>query len=218
MEYRILRWILFLVVVPAAGFAQAQPIPQSDYWAAIRSSNDKAQAIPHRKVVTEQSFEGGVRLRSLAEVYEYLPPDSFKQTQHDYYKGSRFTDEFIRVGNVYYCRKQGEEWTKSDTWCGPRSFRSIPANAKVEFSRETIGIGSDAIYLYRTYATYTLEGQNPNEERFYERKSWIDSLGRITKDETRMGTVESNHRLHLTSTLYEYDPAKLKIEIEAPIK
>jgi hypothetical protein len=199
------------------GFAQAQPIPGANYWAAIRSSNDNAKALAYRKIVKDQSFEGDVEKDSDEEVYEHLPNGDFKQILTNISKGTKFTREFIKVGNLYYCRDDGKEWNKSDKWCGPRNYRTIPAGAKMEFSREAIGSGKKVIQLYRMYATYTLSGQTPHHNQFYESKNWVDNLGRITKAETRVGTAESNHRLFLTSEQYEYETAKLKIKIEAPI-
>lgn len=218
MKYLMLFFILLVLFIPAIGFGQAQPIQKSDYWAAIRSANDKARTFEHRSVVKEQSFEGGILQRSHDGVYEHLTSGNFKQVRNDHSKGTKFTEETIKIGNVYYCRKNGEEWTKSDTWCGPSNFRGIPADARMEFSRETIGNGKNVIQLYRTYASYTFSGQTPNHKQFYESKTWIDNVGRITKAETRSGTVESSHRLFLASEQYEYETAKLKIKIEAPIK
>lgn len=164
MKFALFSFIA-LLAVPIGGLCQTRRLSQQGYWAAIRAGDDRANALPHRKITTSETVTGVKREVSKKDVAEYLPPDREKLLRTTYKNGKASTFELIKVGNDHYCREAGQSWVKSKTWCGPNEMYSHPSDSDTVITLEVIGHDKRAIEHYRYYSTYPAWNSQDEIER-----------------------------------------------------
>lgn len=186
MKFALLSFIA-LLAVPISGLCQARRVSQESYWTVIRASDDRANALPHRKITTSETVTGVKREVSKKDVAEYLPPDREKLLRTTYRNGKASTFELIKVGSDHYCREASRSWVKSKTWCGPNERYSDPASSDTVITVEAIGSDKRAVEHYRYYSMYPSWNNQDDRRRFTEVNTWLDSQKRVTRSETRRG-------------------------------
>jgi hypothetical protein len=151
-------------------------------------------------------------------ILEYEGPEKFRFVTKVVTNGETSTTEEIRIGKIFFCRKIPEAWTKSENWCPyGDGFGAGPEAAKEEFTKEITGTEKDVANIYRHYLTYA-DHLDAKKFWFQETRIWTDALARKTRSDTRTGVVGEKSESSVEITEYEYEPMKVKIKIQAPIK
>lgn len=204
----------FFLVSHITFWAQSQPVERAEFFRLLNGATDRSKTYSYRRHFKgEYSRNGAVEAES-EELYEWVPSGDFRHRIVKFEKGKRSVEEIIKVGDRYFCRKDSSGWTVSEKWCGPSTFRAIPGTAKSSFTKESTGLGQARVTIFRWYATYTFP-ERQDEVEFMDSKTWIDEIGRVLKEESRMGILGSAHRDYLTSEWYEYDS---RITIRVPVR
>lgn len=207
--------LIVLVAMPVASWAQTRSVSQQSYWSAIRDVDDRTNVLPHRKITTSSVLTGIETKISRKDIADYLPPDREKLVRTTYKNGKVSTFELIKVGSDHYCREAGGSWVKSRNWCGPNEMYADPASSDTAITVEVIG-SDRQVEHYRYYSTYPSWNSQDDRKGFTEINTWIDSQKRITRSETRRGTVDSDGPIYVMSDDYEYEPFKPALQIRAP--
>jgi hypothetical protein len=197
-----------------------QPIAQADYFASVLKSREDAELLVRRLTVKEYGFANGKKNLREEKILEYSPPDSHRFVTKKTVDAKITTTEEIKLGSSLYCRKLPDAWAKVEKWCPHGSdggFGAMPDTKLEEFSKKSMGNGSDRIDVFRRYYSYA-DDLDAKSTWFKEDQFWIDAVGRIKRSESKSGVIGEKSSEKWVLTEYEYEPMTVKIKIEAPIK
>lgn len=217
MKNALLFAVGSIILFSGNAFSQAVVIDSDEYFKAIGAADTATQKLERRKIVKVNQIlpigpnEDGTGTRIKDEIHEFSPPNAMRQMFTETENGTKTEREFIKIGNAMYCREYGRKWVKTTNFCGETLLRGYTAESVDKFSKEATGGGEAAVTLYLMESTY-----GPEDYRDIEiRKIWVDSLGRITKEESKIRAVGADKDDYVRIVTYEYEP---KLNIKAPLR
>lgn len=217
MKRNFLLTILLVIASPALVAAQ-DTITRDEYWQLVRGAYAKARGLSSRKVQSIRSTWNG---KETQEKWTYInqPPDRVHYINVVTKEAKTSRTEQINIGTTRYCKRDGEGWTITQSYCIPGGGIGGPSNIiKEVYEKDTTKLNERKVTLLRNYTLYlnkfskTVDTDGPS---YSESKYWLNSDGLIVRLERRTGLASNSKPNSVTIETYEYDPT---IKIEAPIK
>jgi hypothetical protein len=205
---------LILIGLSLPIFAQQKKLTSQEFFAPIHVAGDIIFKTSRREKMTRKVYSGSDLKYTEIEIKEFIVPDKEHHISIKEENGKTEKSELIKIGNTFYHRKDGDNWTKEKNMKLPISFFGIPVPISEEFSVEDTKINNKPAKLYRWLAIYYQDQIKKSEENKYysENKYWINNQGFRVKEEFTTGKFKpktiTSHRLYE----YEYNPKDLKIE------
>ncbi len=216
------NYILLTIICFAASinvFSQAKQISKEDYYQPYREALSKKDDLSRRNLTKQENYRDG-KLFSTTEITdEYLKPDRRHYLEVEKFADYTNKDELIKIGKIYYCRRNDGEWKQYQSWCSGGSASGLSNIVSSEYTVEDSNVSDQKVKLYRNYTTYK-NTYSPDKDKeglsYSESKYWLDKNGFILRQEIKSGLLEPQRIYRQQTDSYEYNPKNLKIE--APIK
>lgn len=199
--------------------AQTKEITDKEFYQSYRTALQNGKEISRRSVTKRENLRDGILSSKEEYVSAYLLPDKKFYSHKEIFSDKTQTVELIQIGEVYYCRRNNEDWKQSKSWCaaGGSGF-GLPNKTSSKFTVEVVKSGDEKLKLYREYTTYK-NTYSPNKDKeglsYWQKKFWINEAGLVIKEESENGLIEPVQIRWTQVETYEYNPNDLKIE--API-
>ena len=211
--------IIFCFGVTLNVFSQAKEITKEEYYQTFQEAIIKKFQTPHRINTRQDEYKDGELFRSTEITEEFI--NSEKRHYLKVEKSADQTDksELIKIGEIYYCRRNEGEWKQSQYWCLDRSGSSIVNIMTFKYTVEDVEINNKTAKLYKEYITNrNKRSRNKDKEglSYHQSSRWFDEDGFILREEIKSGLIETEIIYNQQTDSYEYNPRHLKIE--APIK
>lgn len=208
---------IIFVILTHNLFGQAKEITRSETYQPFSEAREKLKGISYRLTSKEVSFKDGKPNSWTENIREFLLPNRYRFIETEKYGDKVRKNEIVLIDDIYYCRKDGGEWTKSQKGCGGGGFSGISDLVSSKFTVEETKLDGKSAKLFQQYTTYIFPIKTEKEElAYFQDKFWIDEKGFILQREMEYGSVEPSFVRSKQTDVYEYNPKDLKIE--APIK
>lgn len=213
------KTILLLSIFIALGnivFGQTKEITGDEFRQALRPIYDKFFEVSYRSKSVEETFENGKLKGKTETISEFIPPNKYHFIVVEKVGEKSRKSVTVIIDRVYYCKKDDDEWIKSQRNCssgdtGRNAGPDAPVSSKFTF--EETKLTNLTAKLYQEYLTYNF----PAEKLSYSfDKYWINNEGFLLRREIEYGSVEPKFVRSKQTDVYEYNPKNLKIEV--PIK
>ncbi len=197
---------------------QTIEITEKEFYQQYRTATQKGREISSRSVTKRENFRDGILSSKEEYIFAYLLPDKKFYSHKESFSDKTQTVELIQIGEIYYCRRNNEEWKQSKNWCAGGSAFGLPNKISSKFTIEVVNSGGEKLKLYQEYTTYK-NTYSPNKDKeglsYWQKKFWINEAGLVIKEESENGLIEPVQIRWRQVETYEYNPKDLKIE--API-
>jgi hypothetical protein len=218
MKSRILLLTIACFALAVNVFSQQKEITKEQYYQSFRGAKDKASKVSRRSIDKREYFRNSKLHLTQETVDEFLSPDKRRYFVIEKFDDRITKDELIKIGDIYYCRKNDGDWKQSQNWCSGGSASGISNIVSSKYTVEEIKLNNETVKFYRQLTTYK-NTYSPDKDReglsYWESKFWLNSDGLIQREERKQGLLDSEKIYNQTVTTYEYNPKNLKIE--API-
>jgi hypothetical protein len=218
----IKNYIFFSIIslgIVINAFSQVKQINSEDYYQPIREYYKKRNEVSHRIITKKEYYKDGKLSRMVEIIDEFLKPDRNHYLEREK-TGDRVSEsELIKVGEIYYCRRNKGEWKQSSSWCAGGGIGGLSNIVSSKFTVEIVEMNNQTAKLYQQYTTYK-NIHSPDKDKeglsYFHSKNWINDEGFILRKEAKSGLLEPERIYSQEVELYEYNPKNLKIE--TPIK
>jgi len=165
-----------------------------------------------RKVITTDTRYVNNSVETITQ--EFLPPDKSKWLVVNKSGNSVTQIEIIYIGDLEYRKENNGDWIKrnlkANSKGGGIDIISRKEEITKEYSIEETKIDNE---FFRVLTAKTV---NPPKTFFQVYKVWIDKMGLIYKEESKISSGRIDNLL--TSSITNYDYTLKDVKIEAPIK
>ncbi len=216
---KIISLFVLILLLSVFNFGQKTEITKGEYYQIYRTALKKGQEVSRRNISKQENYRDGKLYSTDEYLYEYLLPDREYYSHKESYSGKVNIVELIKIGEVFYCKRNNEGWKKSENWCADGSASGISNVISEKFTIEEVKNNNETLKLYQQVTTYK-NSYSLNKDKeglsYWQTKFWINKNGYIVRKESEDGLSEPNRINRKQSEIYEYNPKNLKIE--APIK
>ncbi len=210
--------LLIFLAIPTVVFSQRKTIEGNDYRKAMSTGFQATRKIfPRRQTRTVERFDGDKLQEKFIETYDYITEDSFHITTEDRKSNEISRDEFIRIRNDYYCRKDAGNWTKNAAGCYEKPPPPRARAFEAHFAQEEVTIDGHKYTQYISSETY--QGKLPSSTTpttYVRDEKFILNPDSTLYRRTIETYIESSKSVTLRQTFnFKYNA---KIKIKAPVK
>lgn len=216
ISIRLVFSLIVLTLSVVASFGQARNITREKYFDAINAASDKSDiAYPRRYTSSQQLFNNGT-VNSWETTEEYLSASKFRKTIRSTEDGATVLNQYIRLGNIFYCKSGSKAWKKSRTDCVPINMTSSPPPDSETFSVEEVTDSGQKSLVYRMYTTHVWPKGADSVEFFSEQIVIVSDKGLQLSWKRTEGKTKGKEITERATGTYEFGVTGLNIV--APIK
>lgn len=213
--------ILFLFAVAyffasLTAYGQKKEISETEYFSAMSKSSDTSeQHFPRRVTVVRSEWKTEIKSATKTQIQEFPNSDEYRNRVKTVDpKGKVTFDEYVRIGNSFYCKSGKSRWRKAESSCEPMTLSTGPTAESQEFSVESLPT-DNANRIFRMYRTHTWPKTSKGIGYFMEQLFTVDRRGLLLRIEIKEGVVGVKHLTAHQVEVYDYDLPLTKIQ--API-
>jgi hypothetical protein len=217
MKTKFSLLLIFSLATATGVFGQAKQISRKEYYQWHSEAYKKRFEASRREIIEKQYYKDGKLSGTIETVNEFLKPDRRRYLRVEKSGRQAKKLEIIQIGKAYYCRKNDEDWTRSNTWCEDGFGSGLENVVNSRYTLEKTKINNQKAQIYLEYTTYK-NNYSPDKDKeglsYWQEKNWVDGDGLIVRHETESGLLEPGRIYSRETGTYEYNP---KITIEAPV-
>lgn len=218
LERKILLWTVLVFFLGGTGqnlLCQVRPFDRTDFSDSFHRSDPMGRQISWRSTYERTTFSQGVGT-VVKIISENTDRNRFRALDTTVSGDKTKISEVIYLNGAYYCRTDGQPWRRASFNCASGSGGGwLPPeyNGDGSASVEDAVLNGKTVKLFKFNVTYA---EADGIEKFYDRKFWVDSVGRRLRAEASIRFAETVKLLDGYTEIYEYNLPDFKIT--APIK
>lgn len=216
------RTVLVFVLICAASscvFAQPDQDIFVELIKASKAAEESARDRSVRKIMKTDDLEKGKIVKSVTQIYEYLPSGSHRFLTTEKTGKKETSYELVYLRGVIYSRTNSEPWIKGNYPKGSKTEDESIIGFRVYSTKHTEELTFLDGKAARKFCSFEIVKRSDASESeglsFGNLIVWFDNKsGLRLKTESTRGLLEPHVEKTRSVTTYEYDP---NIKIEAPI-
>ncbi len=214
--------LVFVLICAASSCVFAQTADEDiliELMRASKAAEESARDRPLRKITKTDDLEKGKIIKSITQIFEYLPSGGHRYLTTEKIGKKETSYEFIYLRGVKYHRTNSEPWIKGDYPKGNKAYDETVVAVNIfseKYTEELTFLDGKAA---RKFCIFRVVKRNdaPQSEglSFSNSIIWFDTKSSLhIKTERTEGLLEPRVEKRRRVTTYEYDA---NIKIESPI-